>query len=91
MYKKLGETKGAVNEHRVYLIEKVLNKMKKRLRMCLDIRHLRLKRMKIVDIVERILEFNNKIQSGQGLKILTTNQLLSRLPITLAQLKTGNN
>ena len=47
--------------------------------------------MKIVDIVERILEFNNKIQSGQGLKILTTNQLLSRLPITLAQLKTGNN
>ena len=65
--------------------------MKKRLRMCLDIRHLRLKRMKIVDIVERILEFNNKIQSGQGLKILTTNQLLSRLPITLAQLKTGNN
>ena len=91
MYKKLGETKGAVNEHRVYLIEKVLNKIKKRLRMCLDIRHLRLKRMKIVDIVERILEFNNKIQSGQGLKILTTNQLLSRLPITLAQLKTGNN
>ena len=91
MYKKLGETKGAVNEHRVYLIEKVLNKMKKRLRMCLDIRYLRLKRMKIVDIVERILEFNNKIQSGQGLKILTTNQLLSRLPITLAQLKTGNN
>ena len=91
MYKKLGETKGAVNEHLVYLIEKLLNKMKKRLRMCLDIRHLRLKRMKIVDIVERILEFNNKIQSGQGLKILTTNQLLSRLPITLAQLKTGNN
>ena len=36
--------------------------------MCLNIRHLRLKRMKIVDIVERILEFNNKIQSGQGLK-----------------------
>ena len=30
-------------------------------------------------------------QLGQGLKILTPNQILSRLPITLAQLKTGNN
>ena len=28
---------------------------------------------------------------GQGLKILTPNQMLSRLPITLAQLKAGNN
>ena len=27
---------------------------------------------------------------GQGLKILTTNQMFSRLPITLAQLKAGN-
>ena len=30
-------------------------------------------------------------QQGQGLKILTPNQMLSRLPITLAQLKGGNN
>ena len=30
-------------------------------------------------------------QSGQGLKILTPDQMLSRLPITLAQLKAGNN
>ena len=28
---------------------------------------------------------------GCGLKILTPNQMLSRLPITLAQLKAGNN
>ena len=28
---------------------------------------------------------------GQVLKILTPNQMLSRLPITLAQLKAGNN
>ena len=28
---------------------------------------------------------------GKGLKILTPNQMLSRLPISLAQLKTGNN
>ena len=30
-------------------------------------------------------------QSGQGLKMLTPDQMLSRLPITLAQLKAGNN
>ena len=48
---------------------------------------------KILEIVEEILNFDNKIkkQSGQGLKILTPNQMLSRLPISLAQLKAGNN
>ena len=30
-------------------------------------------------------------QQGRGLKILTPNQMLSRLPIFLAQLKAGNN
>ena len=45
----------------------------------------------IVDIVEEILEFNKQNQQGQGLKILTPDQMLSRLPITLAQLKAGNN
>ena len=48
---------------------------------------------KILKIVEEVLDFNKKIrkQQGQGLKILTPNQMLSRLPITLAQLKAGNN
>ena len=45
---------------------------------------------KIIDIVERILQLNNKIQSGKGLKVLTPNQMLRRLPITLVQLKEGN-
>ena len=45
----------------------------------------------IIDIVEKILEFNKQNQQGQGLKILTPNQMLSRLPISLAQLKAGNN
>ena len=47
----------------------------------------------ILDIVEKIPEFNNKIQEklGRGLKILTPSQMLSRLPITLLQLKAGNN
>ena len=43
-----------------------------------------------VDIVENILEFNRQ-QQQQGLKVLTPNQMLSRLPIALAQLKAGNN
>ena len=30
-------------------------------------------------------------QQGKGIKILTPNQMLSRLPISLAQLKAGNN
>ena len=43
-----------------------------------------------VDILENILEFNRQ-QQGQGLKILTSNQMLSRLPNSLEQLKAGNN
>ena len=43
---------------------------------------------KIINIAERILYFN---QSEEGVKILTSNQMFNRLPITLAQLKAGNN
>ena len=46
---------------------------------------------KIIDIVERILELNSEKQLGQGLKILTPDQMLSRLPISSAHLKAGNN
>ena len=46
---------------------------------------------KILKIVKEILNFNKQTQQGEGLKILTPNQMLSRLPITLAQLKAGNN
>ena len=46
---------------------------------------------KIVDLVEKILEFNEQNQKGEGLKILTLNQMFSRLPVSLAQLKAGNN
>ena len=45
----------------------------------------------VIYIVERILELNSKNQLGLGLKILSPNQMISRLPITLAQLKAGNN
>ena len=38
---------------------------------------------------ESAVEWRN--QQGQGLKMLTPSQMLSRLPISLAQLKAGNN
>ena len=44
---------------------------------------------KIVGTVEEILKFNKQIQQGNGLKILTPNQMLSRLPISVAQIKAG--
>ena len=46
---------------------------------------------KITVIVETILALISEKQVGLGLKILTPDQMLSRLPITLAQLKAGNN
>ena len=48
---------------------------------------------KILKIVEKILDFDTKIRKKQGLRlqILTLNQMLSRLPISLAQLKAVNN
>ena len=44
---------------------------------------------KLVEIVEKILDFN-KQQKGKGIKILTPKQMLQRLPITLAQVKAAN-
>ena len=45
----------------------------------------------IVHIVKKFLAFNDRTQREKGLEILTPNQMLSRLPISLAQLKAGNN
>ena len=45
----------------------------------------------IINIVKNILYFNQLEQQGAGLNMLTPNQILSRLQITLAQLKAGNN
>ena len=47
-----------------------------------------------LEIANEIINFNKEIQKqqeGLGLKILTPNQMLGRLPISLAQLKAGNN
>ena len=92
MYKKLRMTESTRNEDRVYLIKEMLNKMKKIIKNVLEDRKFMFEEnKKIIDIVERILYFNRLEQSGKGLKILTPNQRLSRLPISLAQSKVGNN
>ena len=46
---------------------------------------------KIADIAKFILYCNNDDQKVSGIKILTLNQMLSRLAISLAHLKAGNN
>ena len=57
-----------------------------------------LRKTKEKNIVEKkycieILDFNlnEQIRKGQGLKLPTPSQMLNRLPISLAQLKAGNN
>ena len=45
----------------------------------------------VVDIFKEILRLNKRKQEGQGLKVLTPDQMLNSSPITLAQLKVGNN
>ena len=46
---------------------------------------------KMVDLVHEMLEFNRQNQERQGLKILTPEQLIARLPVLLGQLQAGNN
>ena len=41
--------------------------------------------------VERILYFNQLNQEGQGIKTLTASQVFSKLAISLARVKVGNN
>ena len=45
----------------------------------------------ITDLESEESAAQKRNQPGRGLKILTPNQMLSRLPISLAQLKVGNN
>ena len=93
MSKKLIETKNAeINQTKVDFIKKILSKLQKTVDYVPKDKTYKIEENeKIIDIVKCILEFNDKIQSEQGIKILTPNQMLSRLQISLAQLKAGNN
>ena len=92
MYKKLSEIEGRVKKVRVDSIKKVLSKLQRVVYYVPKDKAFEIQENeKIIDIVERIIEFNNKNQPGQGLKILMPNQTLSRLPISLAQLNAGSD
>ena len=92
MYKKLRKTEGEKNEDQVYLIKEVLNRMEKAIKNVSENKTFKIKEnKKKINIVERILSFNQLERKGQRLEILTPNQMLRRLPITLAQLKAENN
>ena len=92
MYKILHKTEDARNENPVYLIKLVLNEMKKVIENVPGNKTFKIEENeKIINIVERILYFNQQNQAGQELKTLTPKQMFSRLPISLGQLKAGNN
>ena len=91
IYKKLREVKGERNEDQIYSI--ILDKMKNKIENVPENKVPIIEgNEKIINIVELILYFNQlEQQKEEGLKIITPSQMLSRLPITLAQLKAGNN
>ena len=92
MLSRLSDAKGEISKDQVYLIEKTLTKIKNIVRNVPKDNPLKTEENeKVIDIVERILELNSQNQLGLGLKFLTPNQMLSRLSISLAELKAGKN
>ena len=87
MYKKLSDIEGVVNGVWVESVSKLKRIIEYAPKDDFNIEE----NEKTKDIVERILYFNQLNQAGKGLKILTPRQMLTRLPISLAQLKAGNN
>ena len=74
MYKKLSETENAeINKTKVDFIKKILSKLHITADYAPKDNPFKIEENeKIMDIVERILEFSNRIQSGQGLKNFNT-------------------
>ena len=92
MIKRLKDVSDEKDRNMVKSTNKNLHKMKNIIKNMSENKTFKIEENeKIIDFVERILELNSEKQLGIGLKILTPNQMLSRLPITLAQLKAGNN
>ena len=92
MYKKLNETDTENNKVKVNFLKDDMTNFKKDIENASNDDVDKIEKMnKIANIVELIFHFNNEDQEGSGLKILTSRQMLSRLPISLAQLEAGNN
>ena len=92
MFEKLRDASDEKNKNMVESINKKLTKMKNIVKSVPKHEVSRFEENEnITDIVEKILERNSEKKQCSGLKILTPNQMPSRLPITLAQWKAGNN
>ena len=92
MFEKLRDASDEKNKNMVESINKKLTKMKNIVKSVPKDEVSRFEENEnITDIAEKILERNSEKKQCSGLKILTPNQMPSRLPITLAQLKAGNN
>ena len=92
MQKRLSKTQNAQkNKELEKVIKSGLVDLDKRIKNMSDNEKKIEKPIEIVDAVVAILDCNEQNQGGQGLKILTPQQMLIRLPISLAQLKAGNN
>ena len=88
MYKNLNESINTeINKIQTELIKDALTNFKKDTEnMSKDNANKIEENNKVIDIVEHILYFNEENQKGQELKMLTPNQIFSRLSISLAQL-----
>ena len=92
MFKNLYQTNDINNNNKLWgVIFSGLKDLKEKIKKMSEEERKIEKPDNIVKIVEEILTFNKRYQEGKGVKILTPNQMLSRLPISLAQLKAGNN
>ena len=92
MLSKLSNASDEINKNRVNSINEKLTKIKNIVKNVPKEKVFKIEQNeKIIDIVEKILELNSENQLGLGLKILTPNQIVKRLPISLAQLKAGYN
>ena len=93
MYKNLNESINTeINKIQTELIKDALTNFKKDTEnMSKDNANKIEENNKVIDIVEHILYFNEENQKGQELKMLTPNQIFSRLSISLAQLNAWSN
>ena len=79
------------NSHLINVIKSGLSDLKKEIHEMGEDEKIIEELDKIVNIVVKIILFNIENQQGQGLKVLTPDQMLKRLPISLAQVKAENN
>ena len=91
MFKSLYKANNSQNSKLVSLINSGLKDLKEEIKEITEKERENEKLDKIVKIVREILKSNKQNQNGKGIKILTPNQMLSRLSISLAQLQAGNN